>query len=523
MKKILITARPWEIRIAITHNKQLQNIYFDSKHNTQLERSFIKGKVIKILPGVETAFVDINQDKAGFLHISEIDRTLARAKLNINIDEKIETEIDDDNEEYDNADDVKINKQYLKNISINEILKENDTLLVQVNKEPINSKGPKLTTCFTLPGRFIILMPNIPKIGISKKIIDINERKRLKDILISSLPKNIGCIVRTTSEGRGQSEIIADIEYLTQTWQTILKKYNEAQVGDIIYQDIDLIYQIVRDNLDESIDAIVCDNADLNQHLNDFINRIAPELIKKNILYNDQKHSIFDHFGIEKQIQRGLQSKVELSNGGSIVLETTEAMTVIDVNTARFTGNHNLEETLFKTNMEAAKEIVRQLKLRNIGGLIVIDFIDMNNNNNKNKLFSFFEKTLRDEDRSQSVVLKISEFGLVQMTRKRTGKTLRNHLMKDCFYCNGTGMMKSIAERAHELLRILEKEVKEKNTLQDSYTCLITLNNHLAEYLLQKEFESILYFEKNYKIKIVTNETTENNLHTYHFEWIIKK
>lgn len=519
MKKILITARPWEIRIAIIQNKQLQNIYFDSKHNFQLEKSFIKGKIIKLLPGVQTAFVEIGQEKAGFLHISEIDRTLAMGKMNINQEEDRITEIDDDTDENK----IHLDKHYLRNVNISDILKEGDSLLVQVNKEPINSKGPKLTTCFTLPGRFVILMPNIPKIGISKKIIDFNERKRLKDIILSNLPKDAGCIIRTTSENKNEHEIIADLNYLLNTWHGIQKKYKDAKDYTCIHKDIDLTYQIVRDNLDESVEAIICDNKDLYAHINDFIQNISPEFADKNYLYTDEV-PLFESYNIEKQIQKGLQSKVELSSGGSIIIETTEAMTVIDVNTARFTGgNNNLEETLFKTNMEAAKEIVRQLKLRNIGGLIVIDFIDMGIHSNRNKLFSFFEKTLREEDRSQSVVLNISDFGLIQMTRKRTGKSLKNHIMRDCSDCNGTGMMKSIAERVHELLRILEKEIKLKTIQNTKYTCSITLNNYLAEYLLNKEFETILFFEKNYDIKIVINEVLDNHLSAYHFEWVIKK
>ncbi len=519
MKKILITARPWEIRIAIIQNKQLQNIYFDSKHNFQLEKSFIKGKVIKLLPGVQTAFVEIGQEKAGFLHISEIDRTLARAKINLPQEDQVETEIDDDADENK----IHLDKHYLRNINISDILKEGDYLLVQVNKEPINSKGPKLTTCFTLPGRFVILMPNIPKIGISKKIVDFNERKRLKDIILSFLPKDSGCIIRTTSENKNEHEIIADLKYLLNIWEGIQRKYKTTQDYSCLHKDIDLTYQIVRDNLDDSVEAIICDNKDLHDHINNFIQHISPEFAHKNFLYNNDEVSLFESYNVEKQIQKGLQSKVELSSGGSIILETTEAMTVIDVNTARFTGNNNLEETLFKTNMEAAKEIVRQLKLRNIGGLIVIDFIDMNINLNRNKLFSFFEKTLREEDRYQSVVLKISEFGLVQMTRKRSGKSLRNQLMKDCSQCNGTGMMKSIAERVHELLRILEKEIKLKKTKNNKYICSITLNHYLADHLLNKEFETILFFEKIYDIKIVINEVMDNHLNAYHFEWIIKK
>lgn len=519
MKKILITARPWEIRIAIIQNKQLQNIYFNSKENFQLEKSFIKGKIIKLLPGVQTAFVEIGQEKAGFLHISEIDRTLARTKINIALEDDLIREIDDETDENK----INLDKHYLKNINITDIFKEGDLLLVQVNKEPINSKGPKLTTCFTLPGRFIIFMPNIPKIGISKKIIDFNERKRLKDIIVANLPKESGCIIRTTSENKNEHEILTDLNYLLKTWMDIQKKYKDAKEYTCIHKDIDLTYQIVRDNLDDSVEAIICDNEDLHNHINNFINHISPEFTHKNYLYTDESQSLFEAYNIEKQIQKGLHSKVELASGGSIILETTEAMTVIDVNTARFTGNNNLEDTLFKTNIEAAKEIVRQLKLRNIGGLIVIDFIDMGSHTNKNKLFSFFEKTLRDEDRSQSVVLKISEFGLVQMTRKRSGKSLKNQLMKDCAHCNGTGMMKSIAERVHELLRILEKEIKLKTSKNKHLICSITLNNYLAEELLNKEFETILFFEKHFNIKIVINESIDNHISAYHFEWIIKK
>lgn len=517
MKKILITARPWEKRIAIIDNKQLQNIYFDSKNNFQLERSFIKGKIVKILPGVQTAFVDIGQEKAGFLHISEIDRSLTREKANLVADDDRFTEI----EENDDTE-IKFSKHALKNINIADILKEGDSLLVQVSKEPINAKGPKLTTCFTLPGRFIILMPNIPKIGISKKILDYDERKRLKDIILSVLPEESGCIIRTTCEGKSDAEILADLQYLMGSWHDIKKKYQQAADFDCVHKDIDLTYQIVRDNLDNSVSEIISDNKDIHLRLTDFIKYISPEALHKNLLYSAEV-PLFEEYDIEKQIQKALQSKVELSSGGSIIIESTEAMTVVDVNTARFVGSGNLEDTLLKTNLEAAKEIVRQLKLRNIGGLIVIDFIDMASQGNQNKLFSFFEKTLREEDRSQSVLLKISEFGLVQMTRKRTGKTLRDHLMKHCLHCNGAGMVKSIAERSHELLRILEREIKMKNKGDGSYTCYVYINNYLAEYLLNKVFESLLFFEKTYTIKIVINEVPENNLSSYHFEWVVKK
>jgi ribonuclease G len=519
MKKILITARPWETRIAIVENKQLQNIYFDSKHNFQLEKSFIKGKVVKILPGVQTAFVDIGQEKAGFLHISEIDRTFTREKAVSGREDDTLADLEDIAEEAE----IKLDRNYTRNVNISDILKEGESLLVQVSKEPINAKGPKLTTCFSLPGRFVILMPNIPKIGISKKIIDFDERKRLKDIILSVLPEESGCIIRTTSEGKADSEILADLHYLLGVWNDIKNKYNQVENFTCIYKDIDLAYQIVRDNLDESIEQIISDNPDLHKHLDRFINSISSGFRSKNFLYTGEA-PLFDHYELEKAIQKGLESKVELECGGSIVIESTEAMTVIDVNTARFTGSGNLEETLLKTNLEAAKSVVRQLKLRNIGGLIVIDFIDMNSHVNRNKLFSFFEKTLKEEDRFQSVLLKISEFGLVQMTRKRTGKTLRHQLTKDCTHCNGTGMMKSIEERVHELLRSLEKEAKMKNGNKvNFYLCHVYLNELLGKYLLNVQFDALLFFEKMYNIKIVVNEDPGIRVEAYYFEWVLKK
>jgi ribonuclease G len=520
MKKILVTSRPWGLRVAIIEDKNLQNIYFDLKHNQNTEKSFIKGKIIKILSGIQTAFINIGQDKAGFLHISEIDRASAGAK------KKDLGEFDAEAEEISQQE-MTLSPYQQKQVSIKNILKENETLLVQVSKEPINQKGSKLTTCFTLPGRFLILMPNISKIGISKKITDLDERTRLKEILQHYLPEGMGCIIRTTSQDRENYEILADLKYLLSLWEDITKKYEKAEVAECIHQDIDLVYQIIRDNVNDSVETIICDDKTLVQNIHTFIKSIAPESKQKIILYNNENKTLFEEYDIEKQIQKALQSKVELSSGGSIILENTEAMTVIDVNTGKFTGHKNtsLEETILKVNMEAAKEIVRQLKLRNIGGIIVIDFIDMANKNNRNKLFSFLERTLQEEDKSQSVVLKISEFGLVQMTRKRTGKTLRNQLMTTCYCCSGLGMIKSNHEITHEILRVLEKEAKKNNMTRKYFICFLSLNENIAHILLNEEFNSILYYEKLYNIKIIINkfEDASKNIYAYNFKWVDKK
>lgn len=506
MKKILITSRPWEKRIAIIQNNLLQSIYFDSKASMQLERSFFKGKVAKILPGVQTAFIDIGQPKAGFLHISEIDRNLALKKMRF-FDDEIEEEPTNNRFKGD-----------IRDVDITTILKHNEDILVQVSKEPINEKGAKLTTCFTLPGRFIILMPNIPKIGVSKKVANPEERRRLKELALSVLPDTVGCIIRTVCEGRDDNEILQDLKYLLRVWETIQKNFKESKSQDCIYQDIDLTLQIVRDSLDETIESIICDDAESFDTVKKFIANVAPEYINRIFMYND-KTTLFENYNIENQIQKALIQKVELNNGGSIVIDSAEAMTVIDVNTARFVGSTKLEDTILKTNLEAAKEIVRQFKLRNIGGLIVIDFIDMRMSVNRNKLFSFFEKTLREEDKSQSVVLKISEFGLVQMTRKRSGKTLRQQLLNICNCCDGTGMIKSLHERVYELFREFEKILLSKKVSLNT-TCFIILNLKLANYLINIEYDTLLFFEKKYKIKIILKQDVELEEKEHTFEWV---
>lgn len=506
MKKILITVRSWETRVALTYNDLLQNIYFDSRALKNLEKSFFKGVVAKVLPGVQTAFIDIKQERAGFLHISEIDRDLAFKKIKIDDDED-EIEEESTHNRHHNV----------REIDISKILKQNDPILVQVSKEPINERGAKLTTCFMLPGRFVVLMPNIPKVGISKRISDVNQRKRLKDLVLSVLPEQTGCIIRTTSDGISEEDIIQDIKYLLEVWNEIQEKFKTAPNETCLYQDINLYLQIIRDHLDNSVEKIVCDDKDVYDDICNFVKKIAPDL-RSRVIYHKEPTPLFEYYNIEKQIQNALHSKVELPSGGSIVIDKTEAMTVIDVNTGRFVGATKLEDTLLKVNMEAAFEIVRQLKIRNIGGLIVIDFIDMVQSQNRHKLFNYFEQTLKDYDKSQSVVLKISEFGLVQMTRKRTGKTLTQQLLQPCPTCHGIGEIKSLPTRVYELFKNLEHFLNSKN-LQYSKELLLIVTPQIAEYLMEYEYNSLIAFEKIYKIKIKTRGE-ENFAKLYHFELI---
>lgn len=492
-KVIYINYTPWQTRIAITFDGKLQNVYFDSHTNTSLERCFFKGLVTKVLPGIQTAFVDIGQERAGFLHISEIDRDLALKKIERTVgDDEFD---DEENKEKDRRD---REKEHRNQVDIRNILHEKEPVLVQVNKEPMGTKGAKLSTCFTLPGRFIVLMPNIPRIGISKKIENSDERKRLRDLVRQNLPEGMGAIIRTTSDSQNEREIIQDITYLVKAWTTIQKRYQEAQPKEKIHEDIDLCLQIVRDHLDDSVETIICDDRETFDHIYAFVKSVAPDDIFKIKLYQGAER-LFDRYDIEKQINEALERKVYLTSGGSIVVEATEAMTVIDVNTGRFLGGTNLEETILSTNLEAAEEIVRQLRLRNIGGLIVIDFIDMATMTNQQKLYKSFERMLRERDKFQSVVLKISEFGLVQMTRKRSGKTLMQQIMATCACCAGLGMVNSLQTECFHMLRSLEGGLMK----QAHRKSLLTVSSAVLEYVTAVEYNAILLLEKRFSTSIM--------------------
>jgi ribonuclease G len=501
-KKILINHTPWQTRIAITWDDLLQNTYFDSHTNNPLERSFFKGIVNKVLPGIQTAFVDIGQERAGFLHISEIDRDLAIRRL------KKSGATDDEFEDIEDTSE-KEKEQQSRHVDIRNILREREPVLVQVNKEPVGSKGAKLSTCFTLPGRFIVLMPNIPRIGISKKIEDFEERRRLRDLVKAHLPASMGAIIRTTCDKQDERHIVQDINYLVKTWDSIQKKFQEAPARALLYHDIDLCLQIVRDHLDSNVESIWCDDRSMYDVVYNFVKSCCPDDIHKIKLYQERT-PIFETYRIEEQIRQALEKKVYLKSGGSIVIEATEAMTVVDVNTGRFLGSSNLEDTIFQANLEAAEEIVRQLRLRNIGGLIVIDFIDMSTQANQQKLYKMFEKMLRERDKFQSVVLKVSEFGLVQMTRKRSGKTLMHQIMTECKTCHGLGMVNSLKTEAYQILNKLEKML----AAQPRHPVAITLNAEILTYITTIEYQSILLLERQFhtKIMLIADEHYQINM-----------
>lgn len=485
MRKIIINVTPWQTRVAILKDGHLQNIYFSSLVKDSLERSFFKGLVNKVLPGIQTAFVDIGQEKAGFLHISEIDRELALQRMSATV------ELED------------IEPQAKKDTSptppdMHKILNEGETILVQVSKEPVYEKGAKLTTCFTLPGRFLVLMPNIPRIAISKKIEDRQERARLKEILAAHLPEGMGAIIRTTCLNRDSREIVSDLTYLVSTWKKILKNFQKAKATEKIYEDLPIPLRVIRDHLDVDVQDVIIDDKKMYTQIYKFVKYLAPEHLHCVKQYTGPQ-DLFERFGIDKQLEQALAQKVDLKSGGSIIIEQTQAMTVIDVNTGKYIGKGNLEATILQTNLEAAEEIVRQLRLRNIGGLIVIDFIDMALPVNRQRLVKFFEKTLKEEDKFQSVVLKVSEFGIIQMTRKRSGKTLLQELCEQCPTCRGLGVVKSTQTQAYSVLDHIRDQIK-REKIKDA---LISVNPHIFNYITSVEYNAILTMEKELNCKMI--------------------
>jgi len=502
VKRILINKDSWQTRVAILNNERLQDIYFDTHDKEDLDRCFFKGRVSKVLPGIQTAFVDIGQQKAGFLHITEIDRALATEKIT----EHLQGE--DCREEF-------TDREIKSNLDVGKIFSEGEEILVQVIKEPIHEKGAKLSTCFTLPGKFLVLMPNIPHLGVSKKIENREARNQLRDLMQRSLPPGMGAIVRTTAEGRDPQDIVKDLAFLISTWKSIQKKFKKAKAGEKIHEDLPVSLRAVRDHLDEDVDLIVCDDQEELRGLHKFIKFITPEHLSR-LRYYSGPPTLFDRYDVDAQIEKALNKKVQLRSGGSLIIESTEAMTVIDVNTGKFTGAGSLEETILKTNLEAADELVTQLRLRNIGGLIVIDFIDMAHSSNRQKLSRHLEKCLKEKDKFQSVTLKISEFGLVQMTRKRSGKTLLQQLTNLCNTCNGCGFVKSIPSISFEILRTTKEEIRGKSL---TGSVALHVSPKVFQHLIHQEYQSILQLEKALNCKIVV----ESNDHFEDTQSAVKK
>lgn len=492
--EILINVTREETRVALLEGGQVVEFYVERKQDASLVGNIYKGKVLKILPGMQSAFVDIGLEKAAFLYITDI-----RA----DIEEYIPlVEEKEDSLEL-------VSRKPRTDFTIEDLVQEGQEILVQVSKDPIGSKGARLTSYVTLPGRYLVLMPNVEHIGISRRISDEAERIRLKTIVSEIRPKGYGLIIRTASEGSTEEDIKRDLEFLLLLWETIMKKKDKVSAPSLLYSDLDLVFRSVRDLMSPDVKRLVIDSEEEYEKLKDFVRTNFEKLLDKIELY-EGTDLIFDAYGIEVDIARALGRKVWLKSGGYIVIDQTEAMTVIDVNTGKFVGKEELEDTIFRTNLEAVKEIAYQIRLRNLGGIIIVDFIDMERPENRERVFNAFVEAMK-KDRAKNTISHISELGLIQMTRKRVRESLGRTLCEPCPYCEGKGFVKSPKTLCYEIFRKIKKISR-----SGGEKIVVTAHPSVAELLSDEERPGLEMIEHLYNVKVTVKEN--RNLHQENYE-----
>lgn len=459
--ELLINVTPQETRVAKVENGMLQEVIIERASRRGLVGNIYKGKVCRVLPGMQAAFLDIGLARTAFLHLSDI----------VVSDEK---------------------KNSDQEPTINELLRDGQEILVQVVKDPMGTKGARLTTHMTIPARYLVYMPNSNHIGISQKLEDEGERDRLKGIIKGFLPEfnGGGYIVRTVAEGISEEAVHADMVFLEKLWASIQENNKSVGSAMLVYEELPLAMRIMRDIADMNIDAIRIDSRETFDKVIKFANKFIIELVQ-DIEYYPGERPIFDLYSVEDEIQRALQAKIKLKSGGYLIIDQTEAMTTVDINTGAYVGNRNLEETIFKTNLEATQAIVRQLRLRNLGGIIIIDFIDMKDPEHRRQVLRSFEKAL-ERDHAKTCITEVTNLGLIEMTRKRTRESLEHILCEACPVCHGKGTVKTVETMAFEIFREIIREARQFDTQK----LLVLTSTKVGEYLMDEESSAIAELEE---------------------------
>ncbi len=484
-KELVICTTSHETRVALLEGGHIAELYIEREREMGIVGNIYMGKVIRVLPGMQAAFVDIGLEKAAFLYVADVLDEMEQVERTIEGDEPVPEQGE--------------SGELASLPPIEDLLKEGQELLVQISKEPIGTKGARITSHISLPGRHLVYMPTVDHVGISRRIESEDERERLRKVVESMREPGTGFIVRTVSEGKSEDELRGDMEFLVGLWEDLSADIDERKAPSLIHSDLDVTSKVLRDILTEEIKRIVVDSKEEYDKIIRFIRTFMPRLNYCIELY-DGDEPIFDAYGLEVEISRALGRKVWLKSGGSIIIEQTEALTAIDVNTGRYVGKHNLEDTILKTNLEALKEIAFQLRLRNIGGLIIIDFIDMEKEAHREKVHAALEEALKN-DKNKTNILKISELGLVEMTRKRVRESIGRTLCEPCSYCEGKGYVKGKLTIIYEILRELHRE------LADLPAGLVTLLAHpdIAGLLIDEERTGIDELEQRYGRHISIN------------------
>ena len=537
-QRIIINSTPQEARVALLENETLVEIHIERAQQRNIAGNIYLGRVNRVMPGMQAAFVDIGLEKAGFIHASDVFGGPLPDGINdedgdSNLDEEtLLNEFDLADPEHEIPDDesneiLEIEEESVSTaanrsngrrrrsrseprIPLEQKIKKNEEILVQVAKEPIGTKGPRLTAHLSLPGRQLVYTPTMGHIGVSRRIADGKERKRLREAVESLRPAEGGFIVRTACEGLTKKEIQDDMKFLLKLWGRITKTREQHSAPTLVHDDMDVILRIIRDLFTPDINEIIIDNANDFERINEFIATFLPRLNGR-VKLHDKPEPIFEHYKVEQQITKALERRVYLKSGGHIVIDHTEALTAIDVNTGRFVGKRDQEETMLRTNLEAAQAVMEQLRLRNIGGLIIIDFIDMERAANRTKVTEALRSALK-KDKTRSNMRKISELGLVQMTRKRTRESLQHQLCAPCSYCDGRGQLQSVPTIAYSLVRQLRKEVTQQSNAQ-----AVTVHAHpdVVSFLYEEEEEWLDDLEAQLKTRFFFRPASEFHLEHY--------
>ena len=502
-KEMIISSSAHETRVAILEDDQVAEIFIERERSRGVVGNLYKGRVSKVLPGMQSAFVDLGLERDGFLYVSDVIATFEEF-------DRLETDDDDPPPSATAAGPEAAAARQASpggrrggppgppgrrdrdrdkgpEPKIEELLKEGQEIIVQVAKEPLGTKGARLTSHATMPGRFLVFMPTVDHVGVSRKIDSRDERARLRGIVREFREQHGftgGVIIRTAAAARPKEDILSDLSYFHRVWTEIRQKAETSRAPAVVYQEQSLVAKLLRDLLTEEFSAIRIDSAHEHRRVIELIERIMPSLAPKVKLY-EKEYPIFEEYGVQAEIDRALRSKVWLKSGGSIVVNQTEALVAIDVNTGRYVGKKTagrLEDTILKTNLEAVKEIVRQIRLRDLGGIIVLDFIDMEEKKNRQKVFQTVEQELR-KDRAPSKGIQVSDFGLVIITRKRVKQSLERVLTEPCPYCAGSAVIKSSSTICYEIL----SEVKKISADLNGQSLVLRVNPDIARALRDEE------------------------------------
>ncbi len=484
--ELIINARSYETRVALVENGVVVELHIERDRSQELMGNIYRGRVARVLPGMQASFVDIGLGRTAFLYVADVYRDFSDLEqmmlANTNTDQDIDL-IDPEISQIDQLHET--------SLQIEDLLHEGQNIMVQVAKEPLGNKGARLTSHISLPGRHLVLMPTVNHIGISRRIEDKEERERLKGIIRKIRPGPLGFIVRTVAEDGTEKKLEAEMGFLLKLWDNIQGKMEKGISPGLLHKDLSISRRAVRDLFTREVDRLIIDSDKEYENIMEFIDTFDPTL-KYSVELYEGADPIFDAFGIEIEISRALGNKIWLKSGGYIVIELTEALTAIDVNTGSYVGKRNLEETILKTNLEAVKEIAYQLRFRNIGGLIVIDFIDMEKPSNRERVSMALKEAL-SRDKSKTNILQMSDLGLIEMTRKRTRASLNRLLSNSCFYCEGRGTLKSAKTICYEIFRDLEREYTNPEEGGQVY---VLVNPEIETVLREDEQKAIIDLEK---------------------------